>query len=73
MKTEIVGRAGRDWTDAPRALNDEELARVRDAAQDGFLKSGRLSAIKLYRELTDATLPAAVRFVDRLREAARKS
>jgi hypothetical protein len=68
MEFEIIGDAP-DWTDSPRALTAKEMEQMREAVQDRVLSSGRLRGIKLYREMTRATLGAAVRYVDRLRQA----
>lgn len=60
MQFEIIGNPGRQFTDTPRALTDDEKAEIRGAYSEG----GRLKAVTLYREVTDATLSAAVREVE---------
>lgn len=54
---ELDVQSSTPWTDTPRALTDEESAALRGLS--------KLEAIKLYREMTRATLKAAVAFVER--------
>lgn len=60
MKFEIIGDAPEPWTDTPRVLTHQERAWMRVATSNG----GRVAGVKLYRELTRATLAVAVQFVD---------
>lgn len=60
MEFEITGGPMIDFTDHPRELTPRELDQLRDAPN-------RIGMIKLYRSLTNATLKAAIYFVDALR------
>ena len=58
MQIEIVGDKGIEWTDTPRALTDDEAAKIKAA--------GRLDGIKLHRQFTKSTLLAAKNAVEAL-------
>jgi hypothetical protein len=58
MEIEIIGDAGTDPTDTPRDLSPDEAACI--------VAAGRLNGIKIHRQLTSSTLPAAIRAVDQL-------
>ena len=56
----VVSEFGFVQVTFPRRLTDDETAQVRDVLTD----SGRVSAVKLYRTLTNAPLADAVHFVE---------
>ena len=53
-------RKGMDWTDNPRDVTREEAAQIKAV--------GRLDGIKLHRQLTNSTLSAAMRAVEKLQK-----
>ena len=65
----VVSEIGFVEVNRPRRLTDDETAQVREALASG----GRVSAVRLYRTMTNAALVDAVRFVDDLlRDVSRK-
>jgi len=52
METIVIGDAGVDWIDTPRALTNDETAAINAV--------GYLQGIKLHRQFTHSTLRAAV-------------
>lgn len=68
-----IQSGGREWTSTPRDLTAHETASLIEAIKLGrpgaMMSSGRLHGIAVYREMTSATLPVAVRFVDDLIKA----
>jgi hypothetical protein len=61
MKVEVMGNAKTDLTNTPRDLTPEETTQI--------TAIGRIAAVKLYREMTNATLAVALKNVDRIQLA----